>query len=63
MAKLEVEMKEIREMIKEVSRKIDSLIHERETTAMMIMSQDSLRDFLMSEPNLYSRKDLSRPTR
>lgn len=58
MAKLEVEMKELREMVKEVSRKLDSLIRERETAAIMIMAQDSLKDFLMNEPDLYSRKDI-----
>ena len=58
MAKLEVELKQIREIVNEVSRNIDSLLEDRETAAMMIMSQESLRDFLAGEPDLYSTKDL-----
>ena len=48
-AKLEVELKQIREIVNEVSRNIDSLLEDRETAAMMLMSQP-LRDFLAGEP-------------
>ena len=55
---IEVEIKEIKEMLGELNKKLDALVQERETVAMMIMSQQSLKDFLMSEPDLYSIRDV-----
>jgi len=55
---IEVEIKEIKEMLGELKKKLDALVQERETVAMMIMSQQSLKDFLMSEPDLYSIRDV-----
>jgi len=55
---IEVEIKEIKEMLGELNKKLDALVQERETVAMMIMSQQSLKDFLTSEPDLYSIRDV-----
>lgn len=55
---IEVEIKEIKVMLGALNKKLDELVQERETTAMMIMSQHSLKDFLATEPDLYSTKDV-----
>ena len=43
---IEVEIREIKQMLEALHEKIDSLVEERETQAMMVVSQQSLRDFL-----------------
>ena len=55
---IEVEIREIKEMLDELSRKIDMLVQDRETLAMMVTSQQSLKDFLANEPDLYSMRDI-----
>jgi len=55
---IEVEIKEIKEMLSDLSKKIDALVQERETLGMMMVSQHSLRDLLVDEPDLYSTKDI-----
>ncbi len=55
---IEVEIKEIKEMLQQLHKKLDGLVQDRETLAMMTMSQQSLKDFLASEPDLYSAKDV-----
>ena len=55
---IEVEIKEIKEMLQKLNRRLDSLVQDREALAMMAISQRSLADFLTGEPDLYSVKDL-----
>jgi len=55
---IEVEIKEIKEMLQKLNRRLDSLVQDREALAMMAISQQSLTDFLTSEPDLYSVKDV-----
>jgi hypothetical protein len=55
---IEVEIKEIKTMLGEVSMKLDALIQDRETLTMMIISERALKDFLASEPDLYSARDV-----
>ena len=55
---IEVEIKEIKTMLGEVSMKLDALIQDRETLTMMIISERALKDFLASEPDLYSSRDV-----
>jgi hypothetical protein len=49
---------EIKEILGELSKKIDALVLDQETLAIMITSQYSRKDFLVGEPDLYSTKDL-----
>lgn len=58
MSNLELELKEIRNIVEELNRKIDSLIANRELLSMMTLSERSLRDFLFQEPDIYALKDL-----
>jgi hypothetical protein len=51
---IEIDIKEIKNMLGELSMKLDTLIQDRETLTMMIISERALKDFLASEPDLYS---------
>jgi hypothetical protein len=55
---IEVEIKEIKEILGQLSRKLDALVLDQETLGIMIASEQSLKDFLTGEPDLYSTKDL-----
>ncbi len=55
---IELEIREVKRMVGELSKKLDALVQDRETVAMIIMSEQSLKGFLAAEPDLYSTKDL-----
>lgn len=55
---IEVELKEIKSLLSEVNKKLDSLLEERETDELMVLEEQSLREFLDEEPDLYSIKDI-----
>jgi len=55
---IEVEIREIKEMLEQLNKKLDAFVHDRETVAMMTIAQQSLREFLTNEPDLYSVKDV-----
>jgi hypothetical protein len=37
---------------------MDVLLEEKETSAMMVLSEKSLKEFLEKEPDIYSIKDI-----
>jgi len=55
---VEVDLKEIKELLSSLSRKIDMLIEDRETLALMMLSEKSLKEFLEEEPDVYSIQDI-----
>jgi len=55
---IEVELKEIKSLLSEVNKKLDSLLEERETVELMVLEEQSLREFLEEEPDMYSIKDV-----
>jgi hypothetical protein len=55
---IEVDLKEIRNLLLELKQKMDVLLKEKETSAMMILSEMSLKDFLAKEPDIYTIKDV-----
>ena len=55
---IEAELKDIKRVLTEILRKLDELLEEKEITAMMKLSEISLREFLENEPDIYSIKDL-----
>ncbi len=55
---IEVEIREIKEMLQKLNRRFDALVQDRETLALMAISQESLKEFLASEPDLYSTRDV-----
>ena len=56
--KVEVEIKEIKELLSMLNRKIDLLIGDRETLSMMKLAEISLKAFFEGEPELYSFDDV-----
>ena len=55
---IEVDIKEIKELISALNAKIDMLIETRETLSLMTLAQRSLKGFLEGEPNIYSVDDI-----
>jgi len=55
---IEAELADIKKILCEMSRKLDELLEEREITAMMKLSEVSLKDFFDDEPDIYSMKDV-----
>jgi predicted nucleotidyltransferase len=55
---IEVDLKEIKNLLSELNKKIDVLIEEKETLALMALSEKSLKDFLEKEPDIYTVKDI-----
>jgi hypothetical protein len=55
---VEVDIREIKELLGQLNRKLDAFVEGREIQSLMTVSQRSLNDFLMEEPDLYSASDL-----
>ena len=57
---IETELKEIKDMITALNKKINTLIEEREVYAMIKLSEQSLQAFLQQEPDLYTAQDVKK---
>jgi hypothetical protein len=55
---IEVDIKEIKDLLSTLNKKIDALIENRETLTIMMLAEKSLKDFLEKEPDIYSVKDV-----
>jgi hypothetical protein len=55
---IEVDLKEIKSLLSEVNKKLDSLIEDKDASALTALSEKSLKDFLEKEPDIYSLKDI-----
>jgi len=55
---LEAEIKDLKQHLVEISKKIDDLMYEREITAMMKISEQSLSKFFEDEEDIYKITDL-----
>jgi len=53
---IEVEVRDIKQRVIEISKKIDDLMYEREITAMMKLSDKSLSGLFEDEKDLYNLK-------
>jgi len=53
-----VDLREIKDLLVELNRKIDLLIEDRETLALMVLAEKALKDFFEKEPDVYSVKDV-----
>jgi len=58
MMDIEAEVRDMKQHIVEISRKIDELLYEREIASMMKLSEKSLSGFIGSEPDIYKIEDL-----
>ena len=57
---IEVALKEIKSLLSEVNSKLDSLLEEKDTCALMALEEKSLKDFLKGEPDIYTFSKASR---
>ena len=55
---IEAEVRDIKERVIEISKKIDDLMYEREITAMMKLTEKSLSAFFEDEKDIYKITDL-----
>ncbi len=55
---IEVEIKDIKQHLAEISKKLDELLYEREIISLMKLSEKSLSEFLRNEPDIYKIDDL-----
>jgi hypothetical protein len=55
---IEVDLKEIKNLLSLLNKKIDVLIESRETLSLMLLAEKSMKDFLIEEPDVYSMKDV-----
>jgi predicted nucleotidyltransferase len=55
---IEVDLREIKNLLSELNKKIDVLIEEKETLALMALAEKSLKDFLEKEPDIYTVEDI-----
>ena len=58
MMNIEAEVRDMKQHIVEISKKIDELLLERETVAMMQLAERSLSRFVETEPAIYKIEDL-----
>ena len=58
MMNIEAEVKDIKQRVIEISKKIDDLMYEKEITAMMKLAEKSLSGFLEDEKDIYKISDL-----
>jgi hypothetical protein len=55
---IEAEVRDIKQHIIEISKKIDELLQERETVSMMKLAEQSLSRYVEGEPDIYRIEDL-----
>lgn len=55
---IEVDVKEIKELLSALNKKLDTLIETRGTLSLMILAEKSLKEFLSKEPEIYSIDDI-----
>jgi len=58
MMNIEAEVRDIKQHVIEISKKMDELLYEREIISMMKLAETSLSGFLESEPDIYTIEDL-----
>jgi len=58
MMSIEAEVKDIKQRVIEISKKIDDLMYEKEITAMMKLAEKSLSGFFEDEKDVYKISDL-----
>jgi hypothetical protein len=55
---VDVDLKELKDLLCILNKKIDLLIENRETLSVMFLAEKSLKNFLGKEPDVYSMKDV-----
>jgi len=55
---IKVDVREIKELLSALNEKIDMLIENRETHSLMMLTEKSMKEFLTTEPEIYSIDDI-----
>ena len=55
---IEAEIRDMKQHLIEISKKIDALLYEREIVSMMKLAEKSLSEFFEDEPDIYRIDDL-----
>jgi hypothetical protein len=55
---IEVDLKEIKDLLSSLNRKLDVLIEDKENLPYMLLAEKSLKEFLENEPDIYTVKDI-----
>ena len=55
---IETDLKEIRNILSTLNKKIDVLIEDKESLQYMSLAEKSLKAFLEKEPDIYTVKDI-----
>jgi len=55
---IESDLKEMKDLLCMLNKKIDLLIENRERLSVMFLAEKSSKDFLGKEPDVYSMKDV-----
>lgn len=55
---IEVDLKEIKNLLFTLNKKLDVLIEDKENLPIMVLAEGSLKDFLEKEPDSYTVKDI-----
>ena len=55
---IEVDIREIKDLVSALNKKIDVLIEARESLSVMMLAQRSLMGFLEEQPDIYSIDDV-----
>jgi hypothetical protein len=58
MMNIEAEVRDIKQHVIEILKKMDELMYEREIAALMKLSEKSLSGFFENEPDIYKIEDL-----
>ena len=58
MINIDAEVRDIKQRVIEISKKIDDLMYEKEITAMMKITEKSLSSFFEDEKDIYKISDL-----
>jgi len=54
MTDIEADIKDIKQQMREISKKIDEIVYEKEISSYMQLSDGLLSKFLEDEPSIYS---------
>lgn len=57
-SKMDTELREIKDLLYSMDKKIDLMIDRSETISLMRLSEYSLKDFLLDEPDIYTVDDV-----
>lgn len=58
MGAVESEIKSMKQELRDLQKKVDSMLDERQSILAMTATERSLSEFFLDEPAIYSEKDL-----